>query len=257
MSAALTFWKRVEDLFRPRARLLNRNETGRIGYAGVSLDPPAKPEAGNGSSLAPWSRWGGRHAELRENFLKVSESLDQLHERLQRGEQRDTEVGDTLRDIRASLESLTGQQARQHELMDQICTRLAEMESRGNRIATALQELPAALRAQADAVQAVGGQLEVSRETDASLRDSLNSFERAASEMRESGAVQLETLSRLQNAQEGSREELESALKRQNRRFLWVAGISTVLSLAALGLLVANLVATGLLPLSRIFSTAP
>lgn len=250
MSATVTLWKRVEGMFRPRSAVRASGDK-RIGYV-QPVDKAADSSlAGNGnghasatghangngqtgSVFAPWSRWRRRATELRENYLRTAELIDAVHEHFKRADERAAHLVDSIERMRVALEAIGTQQREQSELVARIDERLAAAETHAQQLAGAIRELPPALRSQADAVQAVSSQLESSRATDARLVDSLGQFERAVSEIRESGNVQIDTLNRLQLDAKQDRDALERTLRRQNRRFALLSVVTTILSLVAI-----------------------
>lgn len=250
MSATVTLWKRVEGFFRPGS-VVETEPPQRMGFLSVSnrhvdIDETVRPEVrtnghatatpgqATASPFAPWSRWRKRGAELRESYLRTAGVMDAIHEQLTQSEGRAERLGLTVDRIRHTLETIAEKQMTQADLLTRICERLDGVETHAEKLATAIRELPPALRSQADAVQAVSSQLEASRASDAKLMDSLKGFENAVGEIRESGAVQVDTLNRLQMDHKHDRGMLEQTLLRQNRRFVLLAVMTTLLSLAAL-----------------------
>jgi hypothetical protein len=252
MSATATFWKRLEGLFHPNSAVEVAEPSRRVGFLSVSnrqadIDEPHPPSPRpNGhaasSPLAPWARWRQRGAELRENYIHTAAVIDAIHGQLAESGSHAKQLGQSVGRIHLTLETIAEKQTTQADLLARICDRLDGVETHAEKLATAIRELPPALRSQADAVQAVSSQLEASRTSDARLMDSLKRFEHAVAEIRESGAVQVDTLNRLQMDHKQDRGMLEQTLLRQNRRFVLLTLMATLLSLAAItSLLMATL----------------
>lgn len=258
MSATATFWKRIEGLFRPRSVDLLSAQP-RIGFLqpraklnGSTAQPhepshersagaphaPARPGANrNGHAPphdSPWARWRRRSAEARDSHRRTAELIEAIHEHLRRQEQRSIRAVELIERIEAAVHTLIHSHAGHGDALGRIDQRLEAGNAQAEKLAATLRDVPQALRNQAEAVQAVSGQLDASRTIDAEMMQSLGRFEQATAQLREAGAAQVDTLNRIQMDTRQERAALEHALRRQNRRFVLVSIACTLVSVVSI-----------------------
>ncbi|RMF77561.1 MAG: hypothetical protein D6744_11215 [Planctomycetota bacterium] len=251
MPAVRPFWKRIESLFRSNGHVSERRTRA------VDVAPSANAaawharSAGNGEihgdakppngSLLSMRGWRSGKAELREGYQRVIELMNAMEQHFQRQDQRLEQLATALDGLTRTLAPMVAAQREQTEHVARIAEHAGGADTRLTELTRTLRDLPAATRAQNDALKAIDEHLAQSCAIDEKLAQALGKFDGAVDALRESGAVQVDTLNRLDHHQRESVDSLRSFVNTQNRRFLIALGVMLVATLVAAGFIWAAL----------------
>lgn len=242
MAQQVSLWKRMRSMFRPEAGPGDGNGSPRIAL----VEPAQEPEGGSagplkrvsGSKSTSWrQRRLAKRAQIRETSLRMVALADAMQQHFRRQDQRSAELTDSLERVGGILEQLAESQRSQGEYLRTIAAHTDTAGKHAAALSETLGRVPDSLVNQAEAIRNLARQLEVARESDAQLRQSLQGFGRAVDTLGSSSTVQVEVLERLSTAQGQQQESLTVLVREQSRRFLVVIIVAAVLALGALAAL--------------------
>jgi chromosome segregation ATPase len=243
------FFKRIEGLFHRNGKAHrnghdvatnghgNGNGAGELTYVVHAPEKSASSAAlaHNGSTgLFSWGRRERSMQQLREAYGRVVELMDSMQAHFSRQDQRSTELTRSVQSVATTIEHLARQQESQGQTLGRAVEHIGGVVKQFGPVSASLLDLPASLHMQADAIRSVATQLEISQEADTQLMHSLQRFGQAVDALRESGASQVVTLTRLNASQAGERDALKTFIAAQNRRFAAVMAIVAGVVVAAL-----------------------
>lgn len=245
MSAEISFWKRVGNVFRANGR--DAIYSGGNGNKPALCVEAVGPERGNGrdtdhggspaSSLLPWVRRQRSLEQLREGYQRVLELMDAMCVHFERQDRRAEELTASIDRVGGTLEQLANAQRSQSERVVSIASRVDEAAKYSAGLSATLLEMPASLQAQAESVRAVARQMEAARDADAQVVSSLHQVGQAVDSLRDAGDVQVQTLQRLRDSGARQEESLQAFVRKQSHLLLITAIIVTVLGLGAVAAL--------------------
>lgn len=238
MSAELSFWSRLTNAFRSPGNGANGHRTS-TDPAHSRTDHPERDPDGSGTWRAEplTKRQRPSMEQLRNSYEQVTQLMDAIHDHLKRQDERSERLAQTVERVAGSLDQLTETQRTQGDSLASIAKHTAVASNHTE----SLGQLPASMRSHAEAIRSMANYLDVSRESNGKLVDSLHRFGGAVAALETTGTAQIETLQRLQSANTDQTESLKEFIREQNRRFLWVTGIGGLIGLGAIGGLVAAL----------------
>ena len=251
MPTVRPFWKRLESLFRSNGHHAERrtravdvvaagegNSRGAQTLTFGDVHGGAKPPNG---SLLSIGGWRSSKTELREGYQRVIELMNAMERHFDRQDHRLEQLTGSLEKLTEILAPMVATQREQTGHMACMAEHITEADSRLANLVTTLRGLPAATQAQNETLRSLNGLLKGAAETDAEVTHSLDRFGAAVDTLRESGAVQVDTLNRLNHEQRESSKGLRAFVRSQNRRFLIALGIIATAAVAALAVIWATL----------------
>ena len=240
MSNTSTFWKRVGSAF----RLGNDGNLSSTATPTVlELRPLRGASMDSDQSSAGLFGWQSKRkreaAELRERQSRFMELLAAMRTHFEAQDRRSEKLESAIQSVAGTLDEISQSQKEQSQSLAVIAQHTdAAAKNAAAMLATTI-ELPASLQAQAEAVRTVAKRMESAQETDAELVGSLQNLGRALDELHRAGALQVETLQRLNMSDARNQDQFRALLKAQNRRIYWVCGVIV----AAFALSTAGLIA--------------
>lgn len=204
------------------------------------LDEKPQPERPN--FIAPWTRRSASLDQLRDGYDRVVRMMDAMSQHFERHDRRAEQMTESVIRMAGTLEKLAESQRLQGEFIQTIAKGVDAAGRTTGALSNTLGQLPATLTAQAEAMRAVARQMETSQQTESQLVHSVQRFGLAVDTLRESGAVQVETLQRLHAGDHEQREALKGFIREQSRRFIWVIAIAATLGLLTVATLAWTLI---------------
>ncbi len=222
--AAVSFWQRLAQVFRPDAAT--------DGEPMLVEQAPARPA--RGGELAPSSGRLLKPAAPRDVAVRMIELVDAMQDHFHRQDARALELAGSLDRLGGTLEQLAQTQRSQGDYLKAIAGH-SETAARNACAATdTLGRIPDSLLAQAEAIRTVARQVELSQESDRQFIESLQHFGQAVNTLGSAGTAQVEALQRMSAAQVSQHDALVAMAREHNRRFLVVVIALGVLVIAGL-----------------------
>lgn len=232
MSAQVSFWKRLSSVFRPEF------PTSRGGMDGAILNS-ASDRTADDRSLLRWLRGDGRSSK-RERANAVMHLLEQ---HLQQQDQRAAQLSASVDRVAGMLEQIAIAQRGQTEVLRTIADQVERSSGHASSTAQSLSQLPGTMKAQADALQVVIGEMQQNRAQGGEFVKTLRGYGDAVEGVRTATTSQADTLRRMHEAQEKNREAVTRLVRDQSGRVSLVFTVAALLGFAALTGLAVTLVA--------------
>lgn len=241
MDQQASLWQRVKRVLRPAGVRSERPAEAVVeepvddlmGVEEASLEPAGKKPL--------WARSGGP-APLREVSQRVVELADAMQGHFEQQDQHATQLTRSLDRVGSVLEQIAETQRAQREYLQSIAAHSEANDKHTATLSDTVGRIPESLLTQAEAIGGVARQLEAAQEGDTRLRQSLDTFGQAVDTLGSAGSAQVETLQRLNAAQNAQHEAFTNLVREQSRRFMIVIIIAAILAIGALAAVVVTLV---------------
>lgn len=240
MSDVPTFWKRIGSAIRGQNDL--RETHARPHATPMSIVHEHSGRAAGrardrSDDSGVWKLWTGRKrrdSDLRERYAHAIDLMDAIRSHMQVQDEHTGRISESMRRIASTLEEISGAQRAQSEGMANVSQKLDAAGKHAATIVASVLEMPVAMQAQAEAVRQVARRMDAAQSTEAGLVRSLESFTHAVDEMRATGAKQTHVMADIAGASAARQNELQNVLRDQNRRMLVVCGLTSLLTIVAM-----------------------
>jgi hypothetical protein len=201
----------------------------------VDLNGSAAAAPRTGSPLL--RGWRNPLHDRRDAQARVLELMDAMQRHFDRQDGRSQQLTESVDRVATILESLAETQRNQGDTIRTLAMQ-AEVAGRHHAaVAETMQQMPASLLAQAEALRTVARRIEMGQESEGQLVHSLQRFGGAVDSLRAAGLAQVETLQNLHAAERAQKDALTALIRDQGRRFLVLMIVASVMAFGALGAL--------------------
>lgn len=240
MVTATSFWKRVGGAFRANGNGHHAHNEPEFPEEPAPITPP--PSNGNGllnngrgarAGFWDWFRRGTGLEDARIQRERMNGVLDELHDQLRRHDHRSATVTAAIDRVADTLDRLACGQQTNNEHMLELTDLAQRAETRGAHLSATIEEMPASMQAQAEAIRSVATQMRHTHQSDQALTQTLHHLGQTVESLRLASTMQLDTMQRRHDTDVQQAEALRTLLREQQQRFLFVT-LAAVVSMGAI-----------------------
>ncbi len=228
MNESNTFFSRIGSWF--------KNSNGYNAGRELKLRPDAQQHIVTRSSFfRPWARRDAAIQNLQSGFMTLTDLMSVIKANLERQDQRNEELLNTLQQLPAILQSVPEASKLQSETLRAIHQQIESQNAQQTKLGEILTRICEADATQTSTIDSLRARVESLAQHDQAIASNLSSVGTAMSSLSENSAVSANLLHQLkQNSAERDR-ELEKILHRQGVRFTTMLAVAIFLAIAALG----------------------
>lgn len=214
-----------------------------VGEDGLLLEPAEMPDAAEESEAAaerspsPLARWSKRDQtlnRLQEGYERLNGVIEEIQKHLAAQGERTDRICGALEQVARSMTDMTSLSRHHAEALESIAGHIEAGNARLGQMAEGVNEIPKASRSQTEAINGIRKQLEMSAEQNLVTSQTMEKLSTAISALGEVNTTQIEALSQMNRKADDQNERLGKLIARQNKRFIMLFIVTTVLAVAAI-----------------------
>ncbi len=234
------WWTRLADRLRSKPRRVS-HDLPDIGEDGLLSDPvelmgPTDGEtlADKPSALSRWTKRDQTLAKLQEGYERVTQVVEEVQKHLAMQGERTERICTSLEQLARSMSDLPTVSRQQAQTLESIAGQLEMTNAHTQQLAETIGEIPKSTRIQSETLAGIKRQLDMSCEQHLVTSQTMDKLGSAIGMLGESSHAQLQTLSTMHTRAGDQQDLLAGLIARQSKRFMMLFVVTVLLAAAAI-----------------------
>ncbi len=195
-----------------------------------------KSKSAVGSAIFPRHKKEQQLAAMEEGFNRLVTVMESINENMQQQKQETQKLNAHLENLPGLLSRIPDVVESQVQTAQAMAEELKKQSLQQQQLNETIRKLPDLTKSQLDKLSDITAHMESSLENEVHMAETFSRFDGSMQIVADSAQAQATSLAHIGQMLEQNEQKMQQILSRQNKRFMWLAVVVIIASLAAIAL---------------------